>query len=205
MTTERSTIAERAEDSRDLRNQLGGLKQEEEREIIFKETSPRRRKVMIWSMIDGEPLSIPSYQLENALRKVQADGSSMFTGYKNRAPEYVQGNTKCFMHANSPEREVLNSIGLAGALCPADHLANVHEKRVHAKNRHQREWAAYQEHEKDRKEQEAIDRQEKTMAAMLGMAQSATQPVSEEFKCEDCGKTAKTAFGLQSHMRSHKE
>ncbi|KKM03510.1 hypothetical protein LCGC14_1773750, partial [marine sediment metagenome] len=47
------TDIQRAQDVRDLRNQIGTLQVEEQQEIVFKEISPRRVKRTIYSMTSG--------------------------------------------------------------------------------------------------------------------------------------------------------
>jgi len=174
MVTEPSK-ATRAEDVRDLKREISGLEREDLQEIIFKETSPKRRKVTIYNMTNGEPVLIPTYMADGVMLKVLPDGTPMFTGYKERAPEYRMGTTLCFLAKNSAERAVLDSIGLAGAVCRKVTLANRHEKRIHAQNRHSREWAAYQDHLNEKKEQDAIDRQEKQLEATLALARGAAE------------------------------
>ncbi len=199
MPTE-SSRATRVEDARDLRRQIDTLGREDQQEIIFRETSPERRKVTVYNMTNGEPVQIPIYMLEGVLAKVQPNGEPMFTARIERAPEYRLGTTLCFLAADSAERAVLDEIGLSGAICPKRTLANRHEKRTHAKNRHSREWAAYQDHVEEKKEEAAIERSDKQLDATLALAGRAAAVTTTESReemvivtatkdqCDVCGK-----------------
>ena len=68
MTTDQRFI-ERAEATRDLRNQLGNLGSDES-EIQFMEWSPGRKLVTIWSMETGEEATLPRYQASAVDRRV---------------------------------------------------------------------------------------------------------------------------------------
>ncbi len=203
MPTETSK-ATRAEDIRDLKREIGGLEREDTREIIFKETSPERRKVTIYNMTNGEPVQIPAYMLTGTLNKVLPNGEPMFTARQERAPEYKMGTTLCFLHANSAERAVLDEIGLNGAICPKATLANRHEKRTHAKNRHSREWAAYQDYIQEEKETAAIKRQDQQLEATLALAGRASIAATGE--CDICGRDGFKNVGAHkrgAHGESH--
>ena len=183
MVTERSK-ATRVEDARDLRREISGLERENQQEIIFKETSPERRKVTVYNMTNGEPVQIPAYMLANVLDKVLPDGEPMFTARVERAPEYKLGTTLCFLAEGSAERIMLDEIGLGGIVCPKRTLSNKHSKRMHALHRHQQEWAAYQEYVEEEKERSAVDRQEKQLDATLALARQAAPPtVTKAAQC----------------------
>lgn len=191
--------AQRVEDIRDLRRKIEGLSREDESEFIFRDTSPQRRKVTVYSMQNGEPIQIPSYMLEHVLAKKLDDGRDAFTAFPEKAPVFQRGTVKCFLHVNSPDRMILEEIGLGGASCPAEHLASVYSKRIHGQHRHRQEWAAYQEHLNSLSEQENRDRQERQLEATLAIARTAA---SVGILCPECGKEAKTEFGLQAHIRA---
>src|SRR3972149_1737558 len=108
-----TNIAERAQDTRDLRGQIAELR-DHDQEILFRETSPARRKVPIYSLVDGEEIYIPVNLLERTLEKRLPDGRFMFTARQHEAPEYKQGDVKCFLHPESIERAALDEGGLTG-------------------------------------------------------------------------------------------
>lgn len=167
-----------------MRGRLGTLDREDEQEIVFKETSPTRKKVVVYNMKTGEPVLIPRYMRDRVLEKPHPDGGYMFTAVQERAPEYIQGDVPCFLAANSPERAtgILDEIGLAGIICPAQKLSSVHSKRMHGKHRHSQEWEAVEAFRDEKKEADAIERQNAQLDAMLKVAergQGAPEPAGE--------------------------
>ena len=167
-------VAERAEQARDLRQQISGLEASDQREIVFRDTSPARRKVTFYSTVDGEKIVVPEYMMESVIGKRRPDGEFMFTADKAKAPNYKRGTVKCFLHPDSPDRVILNEIGLAAAICPADTLGNMYSKRVHALHRHRQEWAMYQEHLSEERQVRQDDQQNKQTEAMLALATGAS-------------------------------
>lgn len=166
-------VAERAEMARDLRNQIAELKgRDDENEIIIRDTSPQRKRVVLYSMIDGDAHRMPSYMAETAINKKLPDGRYMFTANKDLAPVYKRGQIKCFLHPESPERPVLNAIGILNE-CPAETLGNNYSKRVHAQHRHKQEWAMYQDYIEEQKEATATERAERQIEAMQNLAAKA--------------------------------
>ena len=195
---------EKAQEVRDLRAQMAELA--DDPEIIFKESSPRKRMATIYSMIDGEPLPVAMTNIERALEKRLPGGGYMFTAKKEEAPEYKLGDVKCFLHMDSPDRPILREIGLGGAYCPAAHLANSHSKRIHAQHRHSQEWAAYQEFVKDEKERAQIERENQQLEATLAIAgRASAAPATEVLKCPECDYEG-TKQQIQGHkMAKHRE
>lgn len=177
-----------------MRSQIQGLEAEDRREIIFKETSPRRRKTTIYAMSTGEPLLVPEYQAQSAINRVDPEtGRFMFTAYKDKAPEYKLGNVLCFLHKDSPDQPVLQQIGLGQMHCRKATISNLYSKRQHAKNRHPREWEAYQDHLAQEKERTAEERQQAQLDATLVLAGRAVPGKT----CNSCG--AEIAGKLADH------
>jgi hypothetical protein len=195
--------AERQQEIRDLRGQISDLSREDEQEIVFKETSPRRRKATIYSMRDGSLITIPLTLLERTLEKRGPDGKYMFTARKEDAPEFRQGQVKCFLHSDSPERPILEEIGLRATSCPAAHLANQYSKEIHAKHRHKQEWAMYQQYRTDQKEAKQEARQERQLEATLAIAgKAAVAPENAEQPVGGCDICDKTGFkNVGAHKR----
>jgi len=194
------TAVQRAQDIRDLKGQIAELKGEDNREIIFRETSPQKRKTTIYSMSNGEPLTMPLYIAEGALSKRHPDGTYWFTARQEEAPEYRLGNIKCFLHAESPDHAILELIGLHANPCRKATLANAHSKRMHALHRHPEEWAAYQEHVKDEKERATEERAQAQLDATLALAGRAAgnAPVA----CAECDYTG-TPAQINGHKSVH--
>ena len=211
-------IAETERRARDLRTQVAELEPGLAGEVMFEHIRTRRGLVTVYSMTDGEALPIPEYMVRAVMTKV-VDGEYMFTDNPDEAPTYRQGTVKCFMHAESSERAtgVLDEIGLAGKVCIAGSLANVHSKRIHGERRHGREWAAYQEFLNDRKEEKAIARQVEQLDATLAIARGGTAVADRpktgiaapstriaRGECDICGKTGLKR--VQAHKSMvHKE
>ena len=188
-------VAINAEKRRDLKSQLDGLNTQDQGEIIFMHISPGREPVTIYRAKTGEPTEVPAYMVRAVMEK-QEDGRPMFVARKGDAPEYKLGTIKCFLHADSPERPILEEIGLAGVTCPAAHLASQHARRQHGLHRHKQEWAAYQEFMEDKKEEKRETRLDEQLEATQGLARAASgQPVptgssspeNANSACNSCG------------------
>ena len=171
---ETETVIQRAEQARDLQGQVAELKtlpQADRREIIFKETSPARVKVPIYSMRDGEKVMVPEYMARRAIETIDTEtGKYRFTAHKDRAPKYKLGTIKCFLHKESPEKVVLEEIGLSANPCPKKTLKNNHSRRMHALHRHPEEWKAYEDFIDERTKVEDRDRQIAQLDATLALA-----------------------------------
>lgn len=179
-----NTIAQRAEERRDLRSQLAGVSAGDQQEIEFRDTSPRRPKQRIYSLKTGDELIIPEHLLDATLAKrfsPEEGGGFMFTAHKDKAPTFKPGGVKCFLHPEAAERPLLDDLGLQAQTCPAAHLANNFSKRQHAQNRHGAAWDMYQEAMQEKRDQEWRDRDaanaermNKQTEAMLAIATGAT-------------------------------
>ncbi len=165
---------EQAERLRDLRGQVSGLEGQNVGEVVFQEISPGRQPVTIYSVENGEPVSVPAYMLNAVMEKQLDDGRFRFVGKKEDAPEYKLGTVKCFLHPESPERKILTEIGMSTISCPAAHLANQHSKRIHAQHRHKQEWAAYHEYKGEQETKKYNERQDKQLEATLEIARAAS-------------------------------
>ncbi len=210
-TKQMERAAEREEERRDLLTQVEGIEQDET-EIIFADTSPRRPMAIIYATLDGEPLVMTRKRARKLLERKLPDGRFMFTANAKNAPPYKKGDVKCFLHKDSDQRELMDSLGLAGKFCPAGQLANAYAKFIHESGKHVKTWDIWQKHVSDEKEQATIDRQERqfqaTMeqnAAILELARSNQgAPAETAAACGDCDYTG-TAKQVQGHrMGAHK-
>jgi hypothetical protein len=174
-----------AERVRDLKSQIAGLSAEEVGEILFLEISPGREPVIVYSAEDGSPTPVPSYRINEVMSLTDTDGNHRFVAEAKDAPEHKLGTVKCFLHKDSPERPILEKIGLGGVFCPAEHLASEHSKRIHGFHRHKQEWAAYQEYEENRKGEVREARLDQQLEATLSIARGGQTPKGE---CDICGK-----------------
>jgi hypothetical protein len=179
-----------AERVRDLKSQIAGLSAEEVGEILFLEISPGREPVIVYSAENGAPTPVPSYRINEVMSLTDKDGNHRFVAEAKNAPKHKLGSVKCFLHAGSPERPILEKIGLGGVFCPAEHLASEHSKRIHGLHRHKQEFAALQEHEENRKEEAREARQDSQLEATLALAGNGQRPPrSTKGECDICGKT----------------
>ena len=172
--------AERVQEVRDLRQEITGIEAADQQEVIFRETSPPRRKATLYSMVTGEPIKVPTYLLERTLAKRLPNGKYMFTARQAEAPRYKRGEVKCFLHPDSAEQSILAEIGLQGIVCDTANLASIHSKRIHGLHRHKNEWAALQEHLTDQKENEDREQQRQQLEATLSIARAAGALDSDE-------------------------
>ncbi|KKK94025.1 hypothetical protein LCGC14_2686990 [marine sediment metagenome] len=187
---------------RDLRNEatgLGGL----EKDVVFQHIRTRRELVTLYRMADGQPVEIPEYMVAGVMQKKNADGW-MFTEVKDEAPDYKVGEIKCFLHAESPEREsgLLQEWGLSGKKCPAGNLSSEYSKTQHGERRHKQEWAAKEAFEEAKEKQEDRDAQREQLNATLALAGKAAPTATRvAVNCPTCNKPCKGNAGLSAHVR----
>lgn len=198
--------AEMLRRGRDLADMDAELKSERDG-LIFMETSKPRTIITLYAMSDGEPIPMPQPVAEMAIKKRYRGGGYMFTDNPAEAPQYKLGSVKCFLHADSPERAsgALDEVGIASIFCPAEHLASKYARRVHAENRHNKRWAAYQEHMKELREEADRAERKQQLDATLALAGKAASSI-ETFSCPECGNEFDSRRQLQGHkMGAHKE
>ncbi len=159
-------VAEREEDRRDMLHEIQGIEQDES-EIVFADTSPRRPMAILYATLDGEPLILTKKRARVLFQRRLPDGRPMFTSKIENAPAYQKGAVKCFLHKDSDERGVMDSLGLQGKFCPAGQLANAYAKHIHETGKHVKSWDIWQKHVADKKEQEYIDRQDRQFEATM--------------------------------------
>lgn len=162
---------------RDLRDMDAALKAESEEDVKFVDMTPRPPPITLYSMADGEPVEMPPWIARMAMAKHYTDGRYLFTNDPSEAPEYKLGKVKCFLHKESAERlsELLDEVGIAQITCPAEHLASLYSKRIHAENRHGKRWQALQEYRNEQKEKATEDRAERQLEATLALAGQAAK------------------------------
>ncbi|KKN75282.1 hypothetical protein LCGC14_0382810 [marine sediment metagenome] len=209
--------AVQAERLRDLRGQVAELGSADMPEILFQHNSPGREPVTVYATKDGCPTPVPHYMLGAAMQLTNEDGAFRFVADAKDAPTYQLGSIKCFLHKDSPERPILEKIGLGSATCPKATLASFHSKRLHGLHRHKQESEALREFEENEKETKREARQDKQLEATLAIARGgATQGTPEiqfqalspravpKGQCDICGKTGFKNVGAHKHG-AHKE
>ena len=191
---EMESAAEREEQRRDLLHQVQGIEQDDA-EIIFTDTSPRRPMAIIYATLDGEPLVVTRKRARLLLERKLPDKRFMFTADRAKAPLYKKGDLKCFLHPDAPERALMDSLGLAGKFCPAGQLANAYAKHLHETGKHVKTHEILEKHNEETRQQAAIERQERqfeaTMqqnAAILELARgNQPNPSRTARSCRSCG------------------
>ena len=214
-------IAERAEAARDARNLATTLGVRDKTGILFQDTSPPQLWVTLWRTDTGEPVQVLEYHVPETLEKLRDDGQRAFTGRKENAPEYILNSVHCFMSKNSPERPILNELGIFKT-CPAEHLSNDFAREEHARRKHRSEWRMYEAHLAKQADAKWRTQQENQSSAMMTLAERVAGTVTpqpftpaprvetipfepdESLTCDVCGKVAGSFIGLQGHKRSHK-
>jgi hypothetical protein len=158
--------AQREEDRRDLLHEIEGIEQDES-EILFQDTSPRRPMAILYATLDGEPIVVTRKRARILFQRRLPDGRPMFVADIKKAPAYQKGAVKCFLHKDSPDRALMDSLGLVGKVCPAGQLANSYAKYIHETSKHVKTWAIWQNHVSETKEKEYIDRQDRQFEATM--------------------------------------
>lgn len=208
------TRANRVETAINLRRQIRGLEDVSDSEFLIIDTSPPARWETLYSMLSGEEIRVKHFRVESVLMKTDPSGNPLFTSFKEQAPVYRQGSTRCFLADDSPERQsgVLTEIGMADKVCPAKKLANEFAKEEHARHKHRSEFRVYEAYlERQEKDLERAERRHQTdamLSLVTGRAQLDVYPkprkvATGEFTCEDCGKVLSTKLALAGHKRSH--
>lgn len=195
---EMEVASQREEERRDLLSQVDGIEQDES-EIQFIDTSPRRPMAIIYATLDGEPLVVTRKRARILFQRRLPDGRPMFRAPQEdgsrpaSVPEYKKGNEKCFLHKNSPDRELMDSLGLQGKFCPAGQLANAYAKHIHESQKHVKTWEIWEKHTADVKEAEAIKRQDRQFEATMQQNEAimelarSNQPTTEAVtRCHSC-------------------
>lgn len=210
---EMARIAQREESRRDMVDRISDIDAEDVAEISFMDTSPPRPMTILYATLDGEPIPFTKKRARGMLARKHPDGSYMFIAPNDdgsppsQLPEYRLGSVKCFMHVESAERPVLNAkLGMAGKTCIAGSLANIYAKRIHERSSHKREREMYQGYLDDKKEEEAIarqDRQYEAMMALAGKTAPEPAPVTAEL-IAPCPTEGCNYQGTSAQLRGHK-
>ncbi len=179
-------LAKRAEQTRDLKQQVEGIATEALPGVIFIEIDEGREPVTVYSTEDGRPVTIPAYMVPQVMERRREDGEYRFVAEKEKAPEYKLGTILCFMHKDSPERATLDAAGLGGKFCRKDTIASDYAATIHGEHRHRQEWAAYQRYVQGEKETKREARQDRQLEATLAIARAAQGSQAVDPDCPGC-------------------
>ena len=123
-----------------------------------------------WNTETGEEALLPRYQAVSAINSPNSAGTGYrWTSRKDQAPEPRENTVRCFLHPESPERELLDDLGVS-VVCLSAHLASNASKWTHARNRHKAAFDIYQLYQAEQKEQQAQARADKQLEATLEIA-----------------------------------
>ena len=162
--------------------------------------------VYVYDNITGDRSVVNRNMLEAQLSKLRLDGTRFFTTVKpNFEPK--QGELKCLLHEDDPERWQYDEWGFA--VCNKSNLTSEFQVNRHVQIRHRMEWQTiYEERErKDKEEEREFQRQ------LLGLAaQNRSQDqsprhneVSEVSNYTSCGCGGSVREGyVAQHTRSKK-
>lgn len=180
--------AQKAQEVRDLRNQISDLSAEDEQNIVFKKPSPRRMTT-VYSMLDGEPLPVPASSVLRTLEKrLPGTREYMFTARQEDAPEYKLGSVKCFLHPESAYRTsgILAEAGISMHSCPSAHHPSKYAMEEVAKAKHKKQWQALQAYLADQERTEERAERRQQLDATLALAGKAVgKPAAKP--CVSCG------------------
>ncbi len=89
----------------------------------------------------GERSKAINYMIPSLLKLKDADGKPRFV--KDKPPiTPPQGQWKCMLHKDAPNRKHYDEIGLA--VCPAGHLSSRYQRDRHMQKKHKTEWGLIQ-------------------------------------------------------------
>ena len=163
--------------------------------------------VYVYDNITGDRSVVNRNMLEAQLSKLRPDGTRFFTTAKpNFEPK--QGELKCLLHEDDPERWQYDEWGFA--VCNKSNLTSEFQVNRHVQIRHRMEWQTiYEERErKDKEEDRNFQRQLLGLATQGGtqpQVQSQTQEVDKSIgysSCE-CGEEYRNGYSAQ-HQRGKK-
>ena len=144
----------------DLRPAVGGAKMLER----------GRDKVTIYHVATGEASQCLYYMVADKCTMVGPDGKYIWTINPAEAATPHRGTYKCQLHPEHPDREWLDSIGLAGIECTKDNIPTVWQVREHARKKHNSALEAIKEAEARREREEDREAQRVMREAMQALA-----------------------------------
>lgn len=102
-----------------------------------------RDYVTLYSEVDGLPSRVLMNMLGKKLSQKLPDGRRAWST-KPTIP-YMAGSLKCLLHAEHPQREHWDSIGLMGKTCTKSNIPSDFEVRQHMTHAHGQEWRVMEE------------------------------------------------------------
>ena len=125
--------------------------------------------VYVYNVRTGDRSTVNRNMLEQQLSKTFEDGTYAFTTRKPEGLEPSKGKIKCMLHADDPNREKYNSMGLP--VCRKANIVASHDLRIHMEKRHRREWATINGDELQKEKQRELERQDNLAEAIRLLAE----------------------------------
>ena len=96
--------------------------------------------VYVYNVRTGDRSMVNRNMLEQQLQKTFDDGTYAFSTKKPDGVIPRNGNLKCLLHADDPNRDEYDRMGLPR--CNKANLVAQHDLKMHMEKRHRREWAS---------------------------------------------------------------
>jgi len=126
--------------------------------------------VYVYNTRTGDRSTVNRNMLEQQLQKTHEDGTYAFTTRKPEGLEPSKGKIKCMLHADDPNREKYNSMGLP--VCRKANIVASHDLRIHMEKRHRREWATIDGERKEKERVKDLERENQLADAIRLLAES---------------------------------
>ncbi len=122
--------------------------------VMYENHQGNRNTVELVSMITGEPREVLRIDAPRVMRKRipgTKDPAFWMEGLPGTPPAYKSGELMCLLHPDHPNREWIDSVGLAGRTCNmmdttkynrAD-FQSTYDMEAHMRRAHQREFSIY--------------------------------------------------------------
>ena len=157
--------------------------------------------VYVYDVRTGSRSIVNRNMLSSQLDKRDEDNTRIFSTVKPDI-EPVQGDYKCLLHADQPERNHYDSMGLAR--CKKENLVSEYQVNRHMSVRHRTEWETIMQEQAraEKDEERAFQR-----ALMDAIAQGVAVPsIAESVVCDECSRIFKNSRALRTHIQmGHKE
>lgn len=154
-------------------------------------TATDRSRVIVFSMLDGEPHEILRIDRPRVLTLRLPDNRPAFwsPGMPGRPPRRVEGKIMCRLHPNSPERAEVDALGFEGRFCndgdrskePRSNFRNVVDRDEHEKRKHtafNATWLRYQDDTRWETSAAAQREQSAALMALVNQLAGQNQPAS---------------------------
>jgi hypothetical protein len=120
--------------------------------------------VYVYNVQTGSESVINRNMLQQQLEKRHTDGSYLFSTQRPAGAPRANGNIKCTLHADGPDRAKYDGMGLI--VCAKGNLLTETDRDTHVERRHPRAWATLKGEER-RQEREDTRSERRAMMEIL--------------------------------------